>query len=483
MTSASRAGSTTAKESDVYGGRQPPYSAEAEQAVLSAMLLDGDAALRGAELLDVSMFYREGHRRVFRAMVGLLERREAVDPVTLRAELERRSELEPAGGIEYLSYLLDVVPTAANIDHHAKIVRDNAILRRLIEAGTSIVQDAYEANRLPDEALDVAEQRIFEIAEQRKTGGFVRLKELLWPTMERIESLHAGGQSITGVPSGFKDLDDKTAGFQRGDLVIVAARPGMGKTSLCLNVAQHAAIEKNIPVAVFSLEMSRTQLVQRLLTSEARVDAQRLRQGRLRPEDYAALARGAGFLAPAPIWIDDSASLTPLELRSKARRIKAENDVGLLIVDYLQLMRAPEYAENRVQEISAISRALKGLAKELDVPVMALSQLSRAPEQRGGEHRRPQLSDLRESGAIEQDADLVLFIYREAAYPGDVDAEGNRLDKDGRVIEGDAEVIIGKQRNGPTGTVNLHFYRAYTRFESTTDRAPPSRPPEAPNDR
>jgi replicative DNA helicase len=464
MTSVSRAGSTTAKESDVFGGRQPPYALEAEQAVLAAMLLDAEAALHGASLLDDSMFYREGHRRLFRAMRAIIERGGVVDPVTLKEEVERRGELEAAGGIEYLSYLLDVVPTAANIDYHAKIVRDKAMLRRLIEAATGIVQDAYEGKRLADEVLDSAEQRIFDVSETRKTEGFVRLKELLWPTMERIESLHAGGQSITGVASGFKDLDDKTAGFQRADLVIVAARPAMGKTAFCLNVAQHAAIEKTVPVAIFSLEMSKAQLVQRLLTAEARVDAHRLRQGMLKDADYALLARAAGLLSSAPIWIDDSAALTPLELRAKARRIKAEQNIGLVIVDYLQLMRSPEQAENRVQEISAISRALKALAKELNVPVIALSQLSRAPEQRGGEHRRPQLSDLRESGAIEQDADVVLFIYREEMYSGIEDP------KTGENIEGQAEVIIGKQRNGPTGTIKLHFHKAYTRFDSYSAR-------------
>ncbi len=448
----------------MFGGRQPPYVVEAEQAVLAAMLLDAEAALSGAALLDDAMFYREGHRRLFRAMKAIVERGGVVDPVTLKEEVDRRGEIEAVGGIEYLSYLLDVVPTAANLDYHAKIVRDKAMLRRLIEAATSIVQEAYEGKRLADEVLDSAEQRIFEVSETRKTEGFVRLKELLWPTMERIESLHAGGQSITGVASGFKDLDDKTAGFQQADLVIVAARPAMGKTAFCLNVAQHAAIEKNVPVAVFSLEMSKAQLVQRLLTAEARVDAHRLRQGMLKDADYALLARAAGLLSSAPSWIDDSAALTPLELRSKARRIKAEQNVGLLIVDYLQLMRSPEQAENRVQEISAISRSLKALAKELNVPVIALSQLSRAPEQRGGEHRRPQLSDLRESGAIEQDADVVLFIYREEMYSGTEDP------KTGENIEGQAEVIIGKQRNGPTGTIKLHFHKAYTRFDNYSPR-------------
>ena len=463
MTSVSPAASSTAKPSDPFGGRQPPYSPEAEQAVLGAMLLDADAALRAAETLEDWMFYREGHRRLFRVMIGMTRHGGVVDPITLKDELERKGELDAAGGVEYLSYLLDAVPTAANFDYHAKIVRDKALLRRLVEVGTQIVQEAFEGKRLAAEVLDAAERKIFEVAEHRTADGFERLKKLLWPTMERIESLHGAGQTITGVASGFKDLDERTAGFQPSDLVIVAARPAMGKTAFCLNVAQHAAIEHSTGVAIFSLEMSREGIVQRLLTSEARVDAHRLRSGTLRDADYKLLAGAAGILSSAPIWIDDSASLTPLELRSKARRIKAEQDIGLIMVDYLQLMREPEYSENRVQEISAISRSLKALAKELHVPVIALSQLSRAPEQRGGEGRRPQLSDLRESGAIEQDADVVLFIYRAEMY-----AKPEERDE----VAGQAEVIIGKQRNGPTGMVKLFFHNQYTRFDNYSAREP-----------
>ncbi|OGT93682.1 MAG: replicative DNA helicase [Gemmatimonadetes bacterium GWC2_71_9] len=463
MTSVSPAASSTAKPSDPFGGRQPPYSPEAEQAVLGAMLLDADAALRAAETLEDWMFYREGHRRLFRVMIGMTRHGGVVDPITLKEELERKGELDAAGGVEYLSYLLDAVPTAANFDYHAKIVRDKALLRRLVEVGTQIVQEAFEGKRLAAEVLDAAERKIFEVAEHRTADGFERLKKLLWPTMERIESLHGAGQTITGVASGFKDLDERTAGFQPSDLVIVAARPAMGKTAFCLNVAQHAAIEHSTGVAIFSLEMSREGIVQRLLTSEARVDAHRLRSGTLRDADYKLLAGAAGILSSAPIWIDDSASLTPLELRSKARRIKAEQDIGLIMVDYLQLMREPEYSENRVQEISAISRSLKALAKELHVPVIALSQLSRAPEQRGGEGRRPQLSDLRESGAIEQDADVVLFIYRAEMY-----AKPEERDE----VAGQAEVIIGKQRNGPTGMVKLFFHNQYTRFDNYSAREP-----------
>jgi replicative DNA helicase len=460
MTSASPAVSST-QPADPFSARAAPASAEAELAVLSAMVQSNDAALRATEILDDWMFYAESHRRVFRAMVAIVRRGGAADPITLKDELQRRGDLE-AVGLDYLATLVDFVPTAANFDYHATIVRDKAILRRLIEVGTEIVHDAYAGKQRAAEVLDHAERRIFTLAEQRSVEGFVRLKQLLWPTMERIEALHGAGQAITGVPSGFKDLDERTAGFQPADLVIVAARPSMGKTAFCLNVAQHAAIESGVGVAIFSLEMSKEAIVQRLLTSEARVDAHRLRSGTLRDGDYKLLATAAGVLTSAPIWMDDSAALTPLELRSKARRIKAEHDVGLVIVDYLQLMREPEVAENRVQEISAISRALKALAKELSVPVVALSQLSRAPEQRGGESRRPQLSDLRESGAIEQDADVVLFIYRPEMYAKD-ETERDEL-------RGQAEVIIGKQRNGPTGTVKLFFHSTYTRFDNYSTR-------------
>ena len=468
MTSVSPAvSSTTDRE---YAGRQIPWSNEAEQAVLGAMLLDQDAALKAAEMLDDSMLYREGHRILFRAMVALTERAEAIDPVTLRDELARRGDLDRAGGLEYIATLIDVVPTAANLEYHARIVRDKAVLRRLVEAATAIIQDVYESRNTPGEVLDNAEHRVFQVAQYRRAEEFTRLKELIWPTMERIEQLQAGTGDVTGVASGFKDLDLLTAGFQRADLVIIAARPSMGKTAFVLNVVQHAAIEHNVPVAVFSLEMSKDQLVQRLLCSEGMVDAQRLRRGQLRDEDYPRLARAAGLLSSAPIWIDDSAALTPLAMRSKARRLKAEHDVGLVVVDYLQLMQGPSDIENRQQEISYISRSIKALAKELNVPVLALSQLSRAPEQRGGEHRRPQLSDLRESGAIEQDADVVCFIYRQEFYDGPVDPKTNES------IEGKAELIVGKQRNGPTGTVSLYFRKEYTRFDNWSPR---EAPPEA----
>ena len=445
---------------DSYIGRAAPWSNEAEQAVLGAMLLDQDASLRAAELIDDSMFYREPHRRLFRAMLALTEQRTVIDHITLRDELLRRGELETAGGLEYLAELVDSVPTAANLEFHAKIVKDKAILRRLIESATSIVTEAYDGKSTANELLDSAESRIFQISQQRGDEGFTRIKEMLWPTMERIETLQKSGKAITGVPSGFAELDEMTTGFQPSDLIIVAARPSMGKTAFCLNIATHAAVEGH-GVAVFSLEMSKESLVQRMLTAEARVNSQAVRRGELKDFDFTRLARAAGILQSCPVWIDDTPALTLLEMRSKARRLKVENDVRLVIVDYLQLMRSPEHSENRVQEISDISRSLKALARELEVPVMALSQLSRASEQRGGE-RKPILSDLRDSGAIEQDADIVVFIHRPEMYAKE-DSEGNSN-------EGLAEVIVAKHRNGPTGTLDLYFHKQFTRFDNRTER-------------
>jgi len=444
---------------DPYRDRRPPYSEDAEQAVLSAMLIDADALLRAVETVDDTMFYAERHRRIFRAMVAIAQRGGVVDPLTLSEELSRKGELDGAGGKEYVGFLVDAVPTAANIEYHAQIVREKSILRRLIEVSTSIVAEAFEGKSTAVELLDEAESKIFQVAQQQTKAGFTRIKELLWPTMERIEAIQAGGKTVTGVASGFTELDELTSGFQPADLVIVAARPSMGKTAFTLNIAQYAAIEENVPVAFFSLEMSKESLVQRMLTSEARVDAQRLRKAQLRDDDVPRLARAAGILSSAPVWIDDTPGITLLEMRSKARRLKAESGVGLVIVDYLQLMSGPAHSESRQQEVSQISRGLKALAKELGVPVVALSQLSRAPEQRTGDNKRPQLSDLRESGAIEQDADLIMFLFRQEYYDGPQDKDGNSL-------EGKAEVIISKQRNGPTGTANLFFQKQYTRFEN-----------------
>jgi len=461
MTSVSPASFSTI---DAATGRTPPWSPEAEQAVLGAMLIDQDAALRAVELLRPEMFYREAHRRLFRVMATLTDARIVLDHVTLREELTRRGELEDAGGVEYLAELVDAVPTAANLDFHATIVKEKAILRRLIDAATSIVADAYAAKSSANELLDAAESRVFQISQDRRDEGFSRIKEMLWPTMERIETLQKSGKSITGVPSGFVDLDEMTSGFQRSELIIVAARPSMGKTSFCLNIATHAALEGH-GVAIFSLEMSKDALVQRMLCAEARVDSQLVRRGMLRDHDFTKLARAAGILQGAPIWIDDLPAQTLLEMRSKARRLKAEYDLGMIVVDYLQLMRSPEYSDNRVQEISDISRSLKALARELEVPVVALSQLSRASEQRGGE-RKPILSDLRDSGAIEQDADVVIFIHRPEMY--------QKEDSEGRSLEGIAEIMVAKHRNGPTGALDLHFEKSITRFDNLSDREGPA---------
>jgi len=444
-------------------GRQIPWSEEAEISVLSAMLIDGDAVARAIEMIGDSSFYRESNRRVFRAMVRLYSRGEVIDVVTLSDELKSAGEIDGAGGMAYLARLVDAVPTAANIEYHCRILRDKAVLRQLIESATDIVREAYEAPAGEvDDTLDRAEQRIFQIAQTTQRQGFVWIKEILWPTFERIEELQSSPGSVTGVASGFPDLDNMTAGFQKGDLVIVAGRPSMGKTALAMNFAQHAAIDKEVPVAVFSLEMSKEALVQRLLCSEGRVDAGRLRRGRLQDDEYARLATAAGHLNTAPIWIDDTPAITVLELRAKARRLASEVDLGLIIVDYLQLMSGPSNVDNRQQEISAISRSIKAVAKELNVPVVALSQLSRAPEQRTD--KRPVLADLRESGAIEQDADLVLFVYREEVYRRPEDL----VDDAGESIEGKTELIIGKQRNGPTGSLRLYFHKNYTLFESAS---------------
>jgi replicative DNA helicase len=445
-----------------FADRAPPYSAEAEISVLGGMLIDSDALSRAIEVVDDTMFYREGNRRTFRAMVRIFERGDVIDPVTLLEELRNAGELESVGGNAFLSSLIDAVPTAANIEYHARIVREKAVLRRLIEAATGIIQETYGAQSDVEELLDHAEQKIFEVAQTHDRKGFVWIKEILWPTFERIEALQNNSSTVTGVPTGFNDLDELTAGFQPSDLIIVAARPSMGKTAFTLNIAQHAAISAKQPVAFFSLEMSKEQLVQRVLCAEARVDASRLRRGRLLDDEYARLATAAGYLNTAPIYIDDTPGISVLEMRAKARRLKSDRpDLAMVIVDYLQLMVGKGRTENRQQEVSEISRGLKALAKELNVPVVALSQLSRAVEQRPD--KRPMMSDLRESGAIEQDADVIMFLYRPEYYYGPVDKDGNSL-------EGRAEVIIGKQRNGATGKVDLMFMKEFTRFENFTAR-------------
>ena len=446
--------------------RQPPFSPEAEASVLGGMLIDGDAAARVIDFIDDSMFYREAHRRLFRGMARLFERGAVIDPITVSEELKKAGELESAGGLDYLASLLDAVPTAANIEYHARIVQEKALLRRLIDAAHTIVRDVHDpGEREVKEILDQAEQRVFAVSQSRGREGFVWIKEVLWPTFEHIERLQEVPDGVSGLATGFYDLDRMTTGLQAGDLAIVAGRPSMGKTSWVLNVAQFVAIEREVPVAIFSLEMSKEQLVQRFLCAEARVDAQRLRRGRLEGDEYSRLARAAGHLNTAPIWIDDSPTGNVLEMKAKARRLKAEAELGLVVVDYMQLMSGSTRKESRVQEVSEISRGLKALARELEVPLIALSQLSRAPEQRPD--RRPQLSDLRESGSIEQDADLVMFLYRPEYYHGPSDKDGNSL-------EGKAELIVSKQRNGPTGTVELYFRKTYTRFDSVLREPQPA---------
>ena len=445
--------------------RRPPYSAEAEVSVLGGMLLDATAIDRAMEVVDASMFYREAHRRLFRAIVRVVRRGDVVDIVTLQEDLKRNEELEVVGGLDYVAELLDAVPTAANIEYHAKIVRDKALLRRLIDASQEIIQDVYEqGEREVDELIDHAESKIFQVAQDQDREGFVRVKDLLWPTFEEIEKLQEQKSPVTGIPTGFADLDKMTTGLQPGDLVIVAARPSMGKTSWVLNVAATAAIDHKHAVAVFSLEMGKEQLLKRFLSAEARIDAQLLRRGGMTPEDHKRLAAAAGHMNTAPIWIDDTPGLSVLEMRGKSRRLKAEIEseggkLGMIIIDYLQLMGSDGRSESRVQEVSQMSRGLKALARELKVPVIALSQLSRAVESR--HDKRPMLSDLRESGSIEQDADLVMFLYRPEYYFGPTDNDGNS-------IEGLAELIVSKQRNGPVGTVPLYFHKMYTRFDSAS---------------
>jgi len=438
--------------------RLPPQAIEAEMSVLGAMLIEQDAVSKAIELLDESCFYKEAHRKIYRACVDLYDRNEAVDLVTVSAELKKRKQLDEVGGSFYLTELAESVPSAANVDYHAKIVLEKSLLRKLITTATNIISESYSAEGDVFSIIDRAEQTIFNLSERRLRRGFVPIENILHETFEEIEKAHNRKEGVTGIPSGFDELDALTAGFHNSELIIVAGRPSMGKTAFSLNIARNVAVDYNIPVGIFSLEMANYQLAMRMLCSEARVNSHLLRTGRLPESEFPKLSIAVGNLAEAPIYIDDSPALAILELRAKARRLKAEKNIGLLIVDYMQLIQGPKNVENRQQEISMISRSLKALAKELDVPVIALSQLSRAVETRGGD-KRPMLSDLRESGAIEQDADLVLFIYRAERY-------SQSLDDDTISQKGKAEIIIGKQRNGPTGTVTLAFINDYARFEN-----------------
>ena len=439
--------------------RIPPHSMEAEQSVLGAMLIDRDAIAKVMERLLPEDFYREAHKEIFTAIRGLFERGEPVDVLSVAEELRRRGKLEEVGGISYLQELVELVPTTAHVDYYAKVVEEKAIQRELIAAATEVVQMAYGEVEDIDDLVDRAEERLFRVGQRRLSEGFVPIKPILRKTFDEIDRMYHRQKPTTGIPTGFEEFDERTSGLQPSDLIVIAGRPAMGKTSFALNIAEHVAVEEKIPVAIFSLEMSKEQVVQRLLCSRARVDSHKLRTGKLGRDDWRRLAEALEDLYEAPIFIDDSPTLTVLEMRAKARRLKAEHGLGLIIVDYLQLVKAPGKFESRHQEISEVARQLKGLARELNVPLVALSQLSRAVEKR--ENRRPILSDLRESGSIEAEADLVAFLYREDYYPPK--DEERRPEEPPEAI---CEVIIAKQRNGPTGTFELLFQRNFARFEN-----------------
>src|SRR5918999_2275200 len=430
----------------------PPQNLEAEESVLGAMLLSPSAVGTVSEILDASDFYRESHAKIFRAALGLWAKGEPVDAITLADELDSRGELEDVGGQGRIAELAALVPSTSNVEHYARIVKEMATLRGLVRAGQEITRLGQDRPGEVSDLVDRAEQVVFELGQQRITSDFSHIEVLLKESFERITQLYEAGAEITGLASGFRELDLLTSGFQPGNLVILAARPSMGKSALGFNIAANLAVRKNVPVALFMLEMSKSEVTQRMMCSEGKVESQRLRTGRLAPDDWPRLTTACDRLMKAPIWVDDTGSTTMMELRSKARRLKSrEPNLGLIVADYIQLMTSGATSENRVQEVSQISRALKVLARDLDVPILAMSQLSRAVEQR--QDKRPLLSDLRESGSLEQDADLVFFVYRDEYYLGEESDQ-----------QGIAEVILAKHRNGPTGTVKLSFLRRYAKF-------------------
>jgi len=436
----------------VAPARTLPHNLEAERSVLGAILVHNDAFNLAVQVIESRDFYRDGHRRIFERMIALNERNQAIDFVTLKEELARAGELDDIGGPSYVAGLADGMPRATNVEYYARIVKEKSTLRNLIFAANRILGSAYEADQDSDVILDEAESAIFAVADDRLKAGFIQMRDLVRDSFPRVEQMFEQKRLITGVPTGFIDLDEMTRGLQGGDLVIVAARPSMGKTSLVLNVSQHVAVQPGHTVGFFSLEMSKESLFLRLLTSEAQIDSHRLMSGAIGTRDYGRISHALESLNSMNLFIDDTANIGVLEMRAKARRLQAEHGLSLLVVDYIQLMSGRGRFENRTLELASISRSLKGLAKELNVPIVVLSQLSRAPEARSD--HRPQLSDLRESGALEQDADLVLLIYRDDVYnkqPDNPDA-------------GTAELIVAKQRNGPTGVVRLAFLREQTRF-------------------
>jgi replicative DNA helicase len=439
--------------------RTLPHNLEAERSVLGAILVHNDAFNLAVQVVDSSDFYRDAHRRIFERMIALNERNQAIDFVTLKEELSRNGELDEVGGPAYVASLADGVPRATNVEYYARIVKEKATLRNLIYAASKIVTNAYEADQESDLILDEAESAIFSVADDRLKAGFVAMRDLVKDSFPKIELLFEQKKLITGVPTGFADMDEMTRGLQAGDLIIVAARPSMGKTSLVLNIAQYVAAQPEHTVGFFSLEMSKESLFLRLLTSEAQIDSHRLMSGAIGQKDYGRISHALETMSAMKLYIDDTANIGVLEMRAKSRRLKSEHGLSLLVVDYIQLMTGRGRFENRTLELASISRSLKGLAKELSVPIVVLSQLSRAPEARSD--HRPQLSDLRESGALEQDADLVVLIYRDDVYnkdPNNPDA-------------GTAELILAKQRNGPTGVVKLAFLREQTRFANLAQGA------------
>ncbi|MFH1996298.1 MAG: replicative DNA helicase [Candidatus Omnitrophota bacterium] len=434
----------------------PPQNIEAEVAVLGSLLLDRNAISQAIELIGSSVFYKSAHKKIFDCIVSLYDQNKAVDIITLIEKLKAETFLEEIGGPAYITSITASVPTAANVEYYARIIKEKYILRSLINTATQVVQESYDPTIKVDDLLDRAEQLIFDITAKKIEGKFVALKDILKGSIDMIDGLYQRKENVTGIPTGFQKLDVMTAGLQASDLIVVAGRPSMGKSAFVGSIAEHAGVVRKIPTAIFSLEMSKEQLVQRMLCSHARVNAHKVRTGFLSQSDWPRLVSAAGRLSEAPIYIDDSPSASVLELRAKARRMKAQYDIQFIIIDYLQLMQGPSRSESRQQEISEISRGLKALARELKVPLIAVSQLSRAVEQRVD--KRPMLSDLRESGAIEQDADLVILLLREEYYNP---AEENR---------GIAEVIVAKQRNGPTGTIKLAFLNEFMRFESMSER-------------
>ncbi len=443
-------------------GLEPPQSIPAEQAVLGSILKEADAINVIIDFFNSEeYFYVPKHKIIFRAILSLYEKNEPCDATTVAEELTRLNELDNVGGRSYLIELIDGVASTANISSYADIIIEKAVLRQLISTSNNIIGNCYEQQDEVGNILDLAEQNIFSISERRLRKGFVRISELLPQTFEQLETYQETKGGLRGIASGFADLDDITAGLHNGDFIVVAGRPSMGKTAFALNIAEYVAINEHLPVGVFSIEMSKEQLALRLLCGRAKINQHKLRSGRLRDDEWSSLTLASGPLSEAGIYIDDSAFLTTLEMRAKARRLKAQHNIGLLVIDYIQMMQSSGRVENRQQEMAMISRSIKGLAKELGIPVVAVSQLSRMVEMRGGD-KRPQLSDLRESGAIEQDADVVMFVYRPEFYLSHLDKDDPKLLE----VQGKAEILVAKQRNGPTGKVELAFRKEFIRFES-----------------